>query len=43
MTLEHRAADAVVWLLIVAALLLGGTCLRGEPTPILDPVPSRTP
>ena len=43
MTLEHRAADALVWLLIVAALMLGGTCLRREPTPILDPVPSQAP
>jgi len=41
-TLEHRAADALVWLIVIAALLLGGTCLR-EPTPLPPAASSEAP
>lgn len=43
MTLEHRAADAVVWLALVLSLLLAGVCTHHEPTPLPAAVPSKAP
>lgn len=40
MTLERRAANALVWLALVLSLLLAGVCTHHEPTPLPGVAPS---